>query len=139
MEEFTTAPKGSIFDNNIQAIGGGGGAAEQVTSATFPCASGFTNFSANSIVFKKGQVGTLSIILTVGSGGCSANALLGTVAEEYRPGSTIVLPGIVAYENNASPLACGVNLNSNGTLRYYGDTLAAGRHICINGSYLLPS
>ena len=139
MEEFTTAPKGSIFDNNIQAIGGGGGAAEQVTSAAFLCASGFTNFSANSIVFKKGQVGTLSIILTVGSGGCSANALLGMVAEEYRPGSTIVLPGIVPYENNASLLACSVNLNSNGTLRYYGDTLAAGRHICINGSYLLPS
>jgi len=139
MEEFTTAPKSTIFDNNIQAIGGGGGTTEEVVSVSFPCASGFTNFSGNSIVFKKGSVGTLSIILTVGSGGCNANALLGTVAAEYRPASTIVLPGIVAYESNASPLACGVNLNSDGTLRYYGDTLAANRHICVNGSYLLPS
>jgi hypothetical protein len=137
MEEYTTAPKGAIFDNNIQKVGGGGGGSESVEKESFPCASGFTNFSTNSIVFKKGTVGTLSIILTVGSGGCNANTLLGTVSSQFRPPSTIVLPGVVAYENNASPLACGVNLNSDGTLRYYGDTLGSGRHICVNGSYLL--
>ncbi|MBP5773921.1 MAG: SGNH/GDSL hydrolase family protein [Eubacterium sp.] len=139
-DDVAAAPKATIFDNNIQAIGGGGGgAAEEVVSATFPTASGFTNFSGDSIVFKKGRVVTLSIILTVGSGGCNAHALLGTIASEYRPSSVIVLPGIVAYESDASPMACGVNVNSDGTVRYYGDSLAAGRHICINGSYLLPS
>lgn len=137
MEEYTTAPKSSIFDNNIQAIGGGGGSSE-ITKAAFPCASGYSNFSANSIVFKHDNIVTFSIILTINSGTtCNANALLGTIAAEYRPASTIVLPGILAYESNADPAACGVNVNSDGTVRYYGITAGAGRHICINGSYPL--
>ena len=136
MEQFSSAPKAAIFDNNIQKIGGGGGSSEQVTSAAFPCASGFSNFSNNSIVFKKGNVVTFSIILTVNST-CNPNALLGTIASEYRPASTIVLPGILSYENNANPEACGVNVNSDGTVRYYGITAAQNRHICINGSYLI--
>ena len=140
MKVFDAAPKSTIFDNNIQAISGGsGGAAEEVTSASFPCATGYANFSTNSIVFKKGTVVTLSIILTVNTS-TAGHALLGTIPEAYRPPSTNVLPGVVAYEDaNRLPLGCTVNVNSDGTVRYYGDTLATGRHICINGSYLVSS
>ena len=136
MEEFTTAPKGSIFDNNIQAIGGGGGSS--VDYDLFPCATGYSNFSGDSIVFKQGNIVTFSIILTINSGTtCNPHALLGTIDAKYRPSQTIVLPGILAYESNADPAACGVNVNNDGTVRYYGISAAAGRHICINGSYLL--
>lgn len=135
MEEYTTAPKGSIFDNNIQAVGGGGGSSEAYSYEAFPCASGLANFSVNSIVFKKGNIVTFSIILTIGSGGISANSLLGTISSAYRPASTIVLPGILSYETNADPAPCGVNVNSDGTVRYYGIAAGSGRHVCINGSY----
>lgn len=136
MEEFTTAPKGTIFDNNIQAIGGGGG--DSVEYELFPCATGYSNFSGDSIVFKQGNIVTFSIILTINSGTtCNPHALLGTIDAKYRPSQTIVLPGILAYESNADPAACGVNVNNDGTVRYYGISAAAGRHICINGSYLL--
>ena len=137
MEEYSTSPKGSIFDNNIQAIGGGGGSSEEVEKESFACATGFSNFSTNSIVFKKGTVGTLSIILTVGSNGASPNTTLGTVSSQFRPPSTIVLPGMLSWESNADNVACGVNLNANGTVVYYGPNAPSGRHICINGSYLL--
>lgn len=116
--------------------GGSGGSAPTITQEAFPCASGFSNFSANSIVFKHNNIVTFSIILTVNTA-CNANALLGTISSEFRPASTIILPGILAYESNASPAACGVNVNSDGTVRYYGDAVAANRHICINGSYLV--
>lgn len=141
MEEYSTSPKSSIFDNNIQTIGGGSGGSEPETveKESFPCATGFTNFSNNSIVFKKGTVGTLSIILTIGSNGVSPNTTLGTVSSQFRPPSTIVLPGMLAWESNADNVACGVNLNANGTVVYYGPSAAAGRHICINGSYLISS
>ena len=140
MEVWDASPKGTIFDNNIQAIGGGsGGSSIEVSSEAFPCATGYANFSTNSIVFKQGRVVTLSIILTVNTA-TSGHALLGTISSEYRPPSTNVLPGAVAYEDaNRTPMACTVNVNSDGTVRYYGNTLDTGRHICINGSYLLSS
>jgi hypothetical protein len=135
-DEVSAAPKSTIFDNNIQAIGGGGGGSATISQEAFPCATGFSNFSANSIVFKHNNIVTFSIILTATSA-CNANALLGTISSEFRPASTIVLPGILTYENNTSPAACGVNVNSDGTVRYYGGAVTANRHICINGSYLV--
>lgn len=65
--------------------------------------------------------------------------MIGTISSQFRPPSTNVLPGILAYESNADPAACGVNVNSDGTVRYYGISARAGRHICINGSYLVSS
>ena len=140
MEVWDAAPKGTIFDNNIQAIGGGsGGSSIEVSSEAFPCATGYANYSTNSIVFKQGRVVTFAIILTVNTT-TSGHALLGTISSEYRPPSTNVLPGAVTYEDaTRTSMACTVNVNSDGTVRYYGDTLDTGRHISINGSYLLPS
>ena len=120
----------------LQEGGGGGGSAETVSQESFPCASGYSNFSTNSIVFKKGTVVTFAIILTINSGTtCTSHSLIGTISSEFRPPSTNVLPGTLAYEDaNTPPTSCTVNVNSDGTVRYYGIDAPAGRHICINGS-----
>lgn len=108
---------------------------------SFPAASGFSNFTSASVYWKTPDNMvhiTCNVNITTQF---NPNALLGTMPEGYRPSSTVTLPCTFAYESNFNPIAGGVNVNTDGTIRYYGasvDGSSQTKHLIINAEYAVP-
>lgn len=108
---------------------------------SFPTADGLSNFTEASVYWKTpDNIVHISCNVNIPTQ-FNANALLGTMPEGFRPSGTATLPCTFAYESNFNPVAGGVNVNTDGTIRYYGasvDGRSQTKHLMINAVYAVP-
>ena len=53
----------------------------------------------------------------------------------YRPTELHVLPCACTQETSQNAFVGGVNVNPNGNIQLFAPTMAAGRHLTINGFF----